>query len=621
LTAGVFLFSLAVQTLAQPTIPREQIPPDSLQKVVAEIKRLYSNDPMERGQAASSLGWMGDSAQAAIPHLLAMFHDYSVGCAYPNPFCAMPDYSDCPAKRAALDLARIGGAAVDTLLSLYNTGDEHEKLWSVYALAQIKEARTNVALKQFLESSYLFYEPHYGWMGYYEEKPPIFRISYSMVLREVIEELGERRDTSAVTLLIDIACDTASSLREEAVQALGKVGDRRAVEPLIRLLDQNSLSGWTASALAHINDPRAIKPLLSHLKDATGNYNGSVMVALGDFKSTEALNAIIPALQSPNINDRHCAVIAIGACGTSRSLEARRPIAIGRAAAVEPLIEALHEPVPEVRHDVMRALGSIGDKRAIVPLYNIMQNRNAPDSWWAQDALIDITGEDFRQYDGGRDKWIEWQRKWIPGFQKSVTDQHDSVKVSTPNITIVEDARLPRYARIEVEVNNQTGHYLDCRWLSCQYEESFTIDPNRSNKVLVYSWGAEIQNIDSITEMPLVISFSKSTFSETLLIEMDWTQAVRTDIAPSEDWRIEPQYPNPFSSVSSVTIFAAAPSVVDLLLFDKEGQFVKSVLHSDSLYGFKNSVLDPINLPSGVYFLRLYVNGQPMDTSKVIIMK
>ncbi|HHE46729.1 MAG TPA: HEAT repeat domain-containing protein [Bacteroidetes bacterium] len=420
LTVSMFLFSLAIQTLAQPTIPREQIPPDSMQKVVAEIKRLYSSDPMERGQAASSLGSMGDTAQAAIPYLMAMFHNDSVGLAYPNPFGGMPDWSDCPAKRAALALAHVGGAAVDTLLSLYNTGDEHEKLWSVYALAQIREARTTIALKQFLESSYQFYEPHYGWMGYYEEKPPIFKISYSMVLREVIEELGERRDTSAVYLLINIACDTASSLREESVQALGKIGDRRAVEPLIHLLDQNSLSGYAALALALINDPRAVKPLLSHLKDATGNYNCSVMGALGDFKSTEALNAIIPALQSPNISDRLAAADAIGANGSwptvNRSIKERRPIAAGRTVAVEPLIDALQDTCPEVRHAVMRALGSIGDTRAIMPLYNVMKRQPAPDSWWAQDALIDITGEDFRQYDGGHDKWIQWQRKWIPGF-------------------------------------------------------------------------------------------------------------------------------------------------------------------------------------------------------------
>ena len=613
-----------LMVLAQPIIPLELIPPDTPQKVVDEIRNLYSDYPHVRGEAASKLGWMGDSAKVAIPFLLAMFHDERSALAYPNPFGAIPDWSDCPAKRAAFALASIGGSAIDSLLFLYINGDGKDSIWSLIALTQSDDSKSTPILIEYLKETKYLQELDIGGCVYKHDitdQLPL-PIATIQIQQWAIESLGERRDTSAVTVLIEIACDSVSKLREESIKALGEIGDWRAVHLLINLLNQQSLTGNAASALAYIGDPCAIKPLLLHLKDKSGNYNTSVLVALGDFKSEETLNAILPALRSSDISVRSAAVTALGASGRwGRPLAEKRRIAAGRAPAVEPLIEALHDPVPEIRQEVMRTLVTIGDKRAIVPLYNIVK-KNKPDldKWWAEDALIDITGEDFRQYDGSRDKWIEWQRKWIPGFQKSVADQLDSVKVSTPNITIVEDARLPKYARIEVEVNNQTGHYLDCRWLSCQYKESFSIDPSRSNKVLVYSWDTETQDIASITIMPLVISYRESTFSEILIIYLDWTQAIVKDIAPREDWLVQ-SYPNPFSGQSHATIFTAIPTAINVLLFDREGQFVDSLFQSALLRGLQSIPLNYSTMASGIYLLRLDVNGQPLDMCKYLMIK
>ncbi len=402
LTAGLFLFSLAVQTLAQPTIPREQIPPDSLQKVVDEIKHLYSDDPGVRGEAASSLGSMGDTAQVAIPHLLAMFHDDSVELGYLNPFGSMWDRSDCPAKRAALALAKIGGPAVDSLLSLYNSGDEHQKLWSVCALAQINDPRTTPPLLEFLA---------------YLTTHEVIKFQWK-IERDIVFAFGKRRDTSAVDLLINIADDKDSRIRGAAARSLGRIGDRRAVLTLIRLLEEFRLTGCVAYALARINDPQAIQPLLAHLSITSREYNRHVMMALGDFNSAVVLDSLIHALRCGDTWERFAAARALGATGgefeADRTFEDRRRRAFGRAAAVEPLIEALQDSSHDTRREVIRALGAIGDKRAIVPLYNAMKSDRENEGMFAKEALIEITGEDFRQYDGGHDKWIQWKRKWIP---------------------------------------------------------------------------------------------------------------------------------------------------------------------------------------------------------------
>jgi len=58
--------------------------------------------------------------------------------------------------------------------------------------------------------------------------------------------------------------------RASAIEALGRIGDSRAVEPLIAALkDEDVNVRWPAArALGEIKDTRAIKPLIAALKDA-----------------------------------------------------------------------------------------------------------------------------------------------------------------------------------------------------------------------------------------------------------------------------------------------------------------------------------------------------------------
>jgi len=55
----------------------------------------------------------------------------------------------------------------------------------------------------------------------------------------------------------------------EAAKALGRIGDRRAVEPLIALLTHKNggVRGDAAEALGTIGDERAVRPLISLLAD------------------------------------------------------------------------------------------------------------------------------------------------------------------------------------------------------------------------------------------------------------------------------------------------------------------------------------------------------------------
>ena len=77
----------------------------------------------------------------------------------------------------------------------------------------------------------------------------------------------ERQDTIE---LIRTLCDknTPSFARVRAAESLGDCGDRSAVEPLIRALDDidDDVRLAAVIALGNIGDPRAIEPLIIKLK-------------------------------------------------------------------------------------------------------------------------------------------------------------------------------------------------------------------------------------------------------------------------------------------------------------------------------------------------------------------
>ena len=90
----------------------------------------------------------------------------------------------------------------------------------------------------------------------------------SMVAAEVLGKIGDAR---AVEPLISAFKDESEvqHVRKAAVEALGKIGDARAVEPLVVALRDGE--GWqrkaTSEALGRIGDARAIEPLMAALSD------------------------------------------------------------------------------------------------------------------------------------------------------------------------------------------------------------------------------------------------------------------------------------------------------------------------------------------------------------------
>jgi HEAT repeat protein len=179
----------------------------------------------------------------------------------------------------------------------------------------------------------------------------------------------------------------AAALRDEdcwvclrAAEALGKIGDPRAVEHLIVALHDgdSGVRGNAATALGMIGDPRAVEHLIVALQDEDSGVCRHVAAALSGIGDPRAVEHLITALGSADWNVRGNAALALGGIDDKRS--------------VEPLIAVLGDEEPYVREQAVESLGKIGDPRAVEPLIVALQDEDSHDEdldlpWHAAVAL------------------------------------------------------------------------------------------------------------------------------------------------------------------------------------------------------------------------------------------
>lgn len=102
--------------------------------------------------------------------------------------------------------------------------------------------------------------------------------------RTAVMKLGMVGGDEAVRALINTLRNDHEDLitRGRAAMMLGKLGDIRAVSPLIQALDAPGFKTpiYAAEALGKIGDPRAIEPLLTALESSNASLRQAVQDAL-----------------------------------------------------------------------------------------------------------------------------------------------------------------------------------------------------------------------------------------------------------------------------------------------------------------------------------------------------
>jgi HEAT repeat protein len=144
--------------------------------------------------------------------------------------------------------------------------------------------------------------------------------------------------------------------QEQAVKVLVRM-DKAAVEPLLAALnDKNSaIRGRAAAALGQIGDARVVEPLLAALNDQDSAVRERAARALGRIGDARAVEPLLAALNDQDRPERSCS-------------EQKFP-------SVEPLLAALNDQGSSaVRRAAARALGQIGDARAVEPLLTMLKD-------------------------------------------------------------------------------------------------------------------------------------------------------------------------------------------------------------------------------------------------------
>jgi len=185
----------------------------------------------------------------------------------------------------------------------------------------------------------------------------IAKIRNGNVRIQAIDALGRIGDPKSVEPLIAQLNDENAYVRIRVIDALGRIGDPKSVEPLIAQL--NDENGYVRirviDALGRIGDPKSVEPLIAQLKDE--NARGQVIDALGRIGDPKAIEPLIAQLEDENV---------------------RRPVidALVRigAPAVEPLIAQLKDE--NARGQVIDALGRIGDPNVIGLLIAQLKDEN-----------------------------------------------------------------------------------------------------------------------------------------------------------------------------------------------------------------------------------------------------
>jgi HEAT repeat protein len=102
--------------------------------------------------------------------------------------------------------------------------------------------------------------------------------------RTAVMKLGMLGGDEAVRTLMMVVANTNEDLiaRGRAALMLGKLGDPRAVEPLIRALDAPGFQTplYAAQSLGKLGDPRAIEPLLRAIETHNDKMRDAALEAL-----------------------------------------------------------------------------------------------------------------------------------------------------------------------------------------------------------------------------------------------------------------------------------------------------------------------------------------------------
>ncbi len=261
---------------------------------------------------------------------------------------ALNDDAEFIRVRAAEALGRMGNKnGVEALIGIVKDGSSGPLFEAMEALGDMGDTRAVEHVMVVLEHESDQYRmkaaevlDKLGWQPRDERE----RATY-LVAKQDWGECATIGEPALRPLIAVLRYDNPSAYRARsgAAEALGKIGDPRAVEPLVRAPRD---SGAATEALVRIGRP-AVASLIAALPRVRA------VQALGQIGDPSAIEPLMALLDYHDADVRGSAIGALGSIGEP---------------AVEPLVVALRDESSIVRRSAASALGSIGGQKAISSL-------------------------------------------------------------------------------------------------------------------------------------------------------------------------------------------------------------------------------------------------------------
>ena len=221
----------------------------------------------------------------------------------------------------------------------------------------------------------------------------------------VLKEVGK----PAVMPLITALNSDNETIMWKAATTLEEIGDKRAVEPLIALLldeskDEYDRGYYVATALGRIGDPRAVKPLITlaskHDEDMLTCMSVRALGQIGDHEAVEPLISILEDRET-----RECSHLRLETCWALCKLKDPR--------AIESLIKILenHRKTTYGLEDAAAlALVELDDDRIELPLLKFFKvalearaELNVPEHQQDEvlEAVVKLIGRLIKKFEAG----------------------------------------------------------------------------------------------------------------------------------------------------------------------------------------------------------------------------
>jgi deoxyribonuclease I len=155
-------------------------------------------------------------------------------------------------------------------------------------------------------------------------------------------------------------------------------------------------------------------------------------------------------------------------------------------------------------------------------------------------------------------------------------------------------------------------------------EEFFVLDAPTSIPAMSLAW-VEVSYETSGENGDALLRISSNSdagfINEINLLGRNATTSIEAPHAQPQRSELLNAFPNPFNPTTQIQFNLAQASFVQLSIYDLQGRQVRELLQADLAAGKHSQMFDAKGLASGLYFTRLFVEGEFAGTQRLLLLK